>query len=108
MKNKNETSTQESRRNEGQALYGADREKFDPQEIREGIKVEEEHADIIPWLKEYISMPANHGEFPPDEEIFARIAEAHLKESPDYYKELAKMEKKTKGDLFGSRPNWPD
>ena len=47
---------------------------FDPRELRKGMKVEQEHSD--------------------DPAVQKCIAKAHLLESPRYYIELAKMEKK--------------
>ena len=49
------------------------------EQFKKGIYVEMEHKDINNSL-----------------EFFAKIAKTHLEESPDYYKELAKMEKKLK------------
>lgn len=47
---------------------------FDPVQLKRGAEVELEHTD--------------------DLEIAKAIAKAHLKESPNYYIELKKMEKK--------------
>lgn len=52
--------------------------------LRHGMQVEMEHSDIT------------KGNF----KKTAKIALAHLKESPDYYKKLAKMEK-----TFKKEPN---
>lgn len=47
-------------------------ENFDPEQLKMGIEVEQEHTD--------------------DLEIAKQIAKAHLFEIPDYYTRLAKME----------------
>jgi hypothetical protein len=125
--NKNGVSTPESRRNTGQEMYGSDilegTELQGDEAIREGIAVEAEHKDMISWLKETMvrtgSFPADQeifakiaeahltelketmvrtGSFPADQEIFAKIAEAHLTEDPEYYKKLAQVEKKNSSD----------
>jgi hypothetical protein len=82
-----EVPTAEFRQNRGKQLYS--NEIVDDEAVREGIEVEAEHKDLIVWLKAYLK---EHGEFPPDETIYAQIAVRHLKESPTYYKELAEME----------------
>lgn len=63
-------------------------------EMEMGVNVESEHSDIYDelenWLKtefkEYKKMPWTKTEF------FKKIAEDHLKELPDYYTRLKKME----------------
>lgn len=52
---------------------------YDPKELEMGIEVEKEHTD--------------------DPEIAKKIAIDHLKELPDYYTRLVKMEKEGKKDL---------
>lgn len=64
-------------------------------ELEMGIKIESEHLDVYEeleqWLKstfkDYSKMPWTKKEF------YTKIAKAHLKELPDYYTRLAKMEK---------------
>jgi len=64
-------------------------------ELEMGIKIESEHLDIYEdlekWLKstfkDYKSMPWSK------KELYEKIAKAHLKELPDYYTRLTKMEK---------------
>jgi len=68
------------------------KETFDPKELEMGIKVESEHGDIYEYLDTYletwnIQMPCKK------EEFYERIAKAHLREIPDYYSRLSKMEK---------------
>lgn len=61
-------------------------------ELERGIEVEKEHKDLYEELKKRLkskNIPMIIGE----EEFYQKIAEAHLKESPDYYKLLDKMEK---------------
>lgn len=53
--------------------------------LKEGAKVEEEHKNTFEKLKRKI---------PPEKKFFEDIAKDHLSESPKYYKELKKMEKK--------------
>jgi hypothetical protein len=69
--------------------------KENSSELEMGIKIESEHLDVYEdlenWLKntfkDYKSMPWSKKEF------YEKIAKAHLKELPDYYTRLAKMEK---------------
>lgn len=61
-------------------------------ELEMGIKIESEHCDIYEYIDAYletwnIQMPCKKKEF------YERIAKAHLKEIPDYYTRLTKMEK---------------
>jgi hypothetical protein len=61
-------------------------------ELKKGIKVEEEHKDLYDlFVKEFkklgSDMPLSK------EDFYKKIAQAHLAERPDYYTELAKMEK---------------
>jgi hypothetical protein len=51
-------------------------------QLKIGTKIELEHAHLFPKNLQ--------------ESIAKRIAADHLKESPDYYKQLIKMEKKLK------------
>jgi hypothetical protein len=65
------------------------------QAYEEGIAVEKEHKDTYEWIKEYFK---KRGKFPKPVEVYLRIAHDHLKESPDYYKNLKEMESKMKRD----------
>ena len=61
-------------------------------ELVKGIKVESEHGNIYEEIDSYlesfnIGMPWSKIEF------YGKIAEAHLKEIPDYYTRLEKMER---------------
>ena len=70
-------------------------QKYDNEQLKMGVKVESEHGDIYEqlekWMdktyKEYASMPWSK------EEFYTKIAKAHLREIPDYYTRLGKMEK---------------
>lgn len=68
-------------------------------DLQEGERVEKEHADLVQWLREYSAQ--HEGQMPADEEIFKRIAEAHLKEDPEYYKKLASC---VEGDNLNAGP----
>ena len=56
-------------------------------ELEMGIKIESEHNDIYEELEKLMDeMPWTK------EEFYTKIAKAHLKEMPDYYTKLKKME----------------
>lgn len=57
-------------------LIMVDWEKIDPEQLRKGIEVEMEHADVTKL----------------EPIVTAQIAHAHLKEDPSYYKKLEKVE----------------
>lgn len=64
---------------------GVDWDKTDLQQLRKGMEVEQEHddgsdTDVLPGTG--------------DLHKIAKVALAHLKELPDYYDRLAKIEKK--------------
>jgi hypothetical protein len=64
-------------------------------ELEAGKKVEMEHADTIKWLIEQLSHSSGKSDMPTDKlihEVATRIAQDHLKELPDYYTRLKKME----------------
>lgn len=61
-------------------IIGVDITQFDPKEFAAGMDVEQEHQDVTN------GHPV----------LTARIALAHLKEFPDYYSRLAKMEEEGK------------
>ncbi len=62
---------------------GIDFDKFDLEQFRMGLEIESEHGSQDPETN-----VTND-----DETITGKIAWAHLKEIPDYYTRLAKMEK---------------
>lgn len=73
--------TSEEARQIGLAI-GIDWDKFDLEEFRSGLSVELEHGSHDPETN-VINDDAN---------LAGKIAWAHLKEIPDYYTRLAKME----------------
>lgn len=64
-------------------------ETEEEKQLAMGIKVEKEHADTIKWIKDF---QKENGKFPPDEEVYKRIASDHLAEFSTYYENLKKME----------------
>ena len=69
--------------------------KEDKDQLAMGIKIEAEHAPTI----EKIRASVKDGQIGlSDEEIYALIAADHISESETYYTDLAKIEKKSKGD----------
>ena len=74
--------TQEEARTIGERI-GIDFNGFDLEEFRMGLAVELEHGVTDP------ETDVTHD----DEEATGKIAWAHLKEIPDYYTRLIKMEK---------------
>lgn len=57
-----------------------------------GKKIESEHLDVYEYFEKFLKendldMPLNK------DELYEMIAKAHLKEMPDYYDRLTKMEK---------------
>ena len=67
-----------------------DTSEFTPKSLASGMQVEYEHGSSDPET----DVTGN------DEELTAKIAWAHLKESPDYYKALEKMEKTLKSQAY--------
>jgi hypothetical protein len=64
---------------------------YDPEEIKKGIEIEQEHKDLLDLIKDFLK--ENNLEMPiSDEEFYATITRAHLKEIPDYNTRLLKME----------------
>lgn len=65
--------------------------EFDPDQLQKGIKVEEEHKDVYDKAREWL---AEEGKKMPisEEHFYEMIAKAHLRELPDYYDRLEKME----------------
>lgn len=66
---------------------GIDFSKINPEEFRMGLSVELEHGSHDPETNVTNS----------DELLTGKIAWAHLKEIPDYYTRLIKMEKEAEG-----------
>ena len=51
-------------------------------ELTRGVEIEKEHAPTYAFLASYV---AKHGQMPPPETMFTRIAMDHLREDPHYY-----------------------
>lgn len=66
----------------GQSL-GIDFEKIDRDQFKRGLEIEQEHWDVAKT----------------DRNIVGRIALAHIKEIPDYYSRLDKMESEAEGKM---------
>lgn len=82
------------------------KEEFDPKELEMGIKIESEHGDVYEELKKWardvfadnsveVLLDDNGEAIIPwtEKEFYEKIAKAHLREIPDYYSRLTKMEK---------------
>jgi len=70
------------------------KEEFDPKELEMGIKIESEHGDIYEELRDWIDENQIQQGMPwSKRELYEKIAKAHLREMPDYYSRLTKMEK---------------
>ena len=64
---------------------------IDPKQLEMGVKIESEHNDIYRHLESYlesfnVAMPWSEKDF------YEKIAKSHLREMPDYYTRLSKME----------------
>ena len=60
----------------------------DKDQVQMGIEVEKEHAPTVKKIREALGEDLDIS----NEEIYQMIAEDHLKEFPDYYTRLKKME----------------
>lgn len=61
-------------------------------QLKQGIKVEHEHGALYDAMER--ALKAKGGKMPIDREAFFHgIAKAHVKEMPDYYTRLEKMER---------------
>jgi hypothetical protein len=70
--------------------------KSSDSELEMGIKIESEHCDIYEQLDKWLEKTYKeyYGGLPwSKREFYEKIAKAHLKEIPDYYTRLTKMEK---------------
>lgn len=56
-------------------------------QLSQGIKTEREHKDLVRFLNKYVKL---HHRTPSSKTIYRKIAEAHIKENPNYYKRLKK------------------
>jgi len=68
--------------------------EFDKKQVEMGMDVEKEHAPTVERIRESLSENLDI----PDKEIFRMIAEDHLREMPDYYTRLKRMEEEGKGE----------
>jgi hypothetical protein len=85
MSSQNKFTTEDAKRI-GEAI-GVDFEKYDPEQFRAGLGVELEHG----------SHDSETNVTNDDEIMTGKIAFAHMKEFPDYYERLEKMEKEAEG-----------
>jgi hypothetical protein len=82
------------------------KEEFRVKELELGIKIESEHGDVYDELKNWakktfqdesveVMLDDKGDPIMPwtEKEFYEKIAKAHLKEIPDYYTRLNKMEK---------------
>ena len=89
MAEQRSTSTEEARR-VGDEI-GVDWERFDLEQFRAGMDVEFEHGSHDPQTDVTHDDPIMTG----------KIALAHMKEFPDYYERLERMEAEAKRDWAG-------
>ena len=90
-------TTREQARRVGDAI-GVDWERFDLEQFRAGMDVEFEHGSHDPQTDVTGDDPI----------ITGKIALAHMKEFPDYYKRLERMEEEAKRDWGEREPSsWP-
>ncbi len=87
-----ERTTSEEARRIGDEI-GVDWSRFDVEQFRAGLDVEFEHGSHDPQTDVTGDDPILTG----------KIALAHIKEFPDYYERLARMEKQAKQD-WAERP----
>lgn len=67
---------------------------YNDDQLEIGIKIETEHLDVYEFFDDYLK--SNNLEMPcTKEELYSMIAKAHLREIPDYYTRLIKMEKES-------------
>jgi Protein of unknown function (DUF5661) len=86
-------TTLEEARGVGDAI-GVDWERFDIEQFRAGMDVEYEHGSHDPQTDVTGDDPI----------ITGKIALAHMKEFPDYYERLERMEEEAKRDWAERQP----
>lgn len=91
MSEKNKTTAQEARRIGDQ--IGVDWSRFELEQFRAGLDVEFEHGSHDPQTDVTGDDPILTG----------KIALAHMKEFPDYYERLERMEQQAKRDWAAKR-----
>ena len=89
----NKRTTLEEARRVGDAI-GVDWSRFDPEQVRAGMDVEYEHG----------SLDAQTDVTHDDPILTGKIALAHMKEFPDYYERLERMESEATRDWAAKRP----
>jgi hypothetical protein len=85
------TSTEEAKRVGDQ--IGVDWDRFDLEQFRAGMDVEYDHGTHDPQTDVTGDDPV----------ITGKIAFAHMKEFPDYYERLERMEREAEADWAGRR-----
>ena len=65
---------------------------FNKSQLKQGTRVEAEHKDVLNWVEKWVKK--NDDKPLPRRKIYQQIAKTHLKEDPNYYKKLKKMEAK--------------
>jgi chromosome condensin MukBEF MukE localization factor len=91
MSESRRTSIEEARR-VGDAL-GVDWSRFDLEQFRAGMDVEYEHGSHDPQTNVTRDDPI----------VTGKIALAHMKEFPDYYERLARMEREAEAEWSAKR-----
>lgn len=56
-------------------------------QLKIGVRIEKEHKNLLPFIKSY---KRQHGKWPSQNVVFKKIAQAHIKENPNYYSKLKK------------------
>jgi hypothetical protein len=90
--NEESKTTAEQARRIGDEI-GVDWNRFDPEQFRIGLDVEFEHGSHDPQTDVTCDDPITTG----------KIALAHMKEFPDYYERLERMEQEAKRDWAARR-----
>ena len=91
MTDERRTSTEEAKRVGDQ--IGVDWDRFDLEQFRAGMDVEYEHGSRDPQTDVTGDDPV----------ITGKIALAHMKEFPDYYERLERMEREAEADWAARR-----
>jgi hypothetical protein len=92
MSEERRTSSEEAKR-VGDAI-GVDWERFDLEQFRAGMDVEYEHGSHDPQTDVTADDPI----------VTGKIALVHMKEFPDYYERLERMESEAERDWAGKQP----
>ena len=73
-----------------------EKDTVDPEQLELGKEIESEHKDIWELLKDFSDNVVKERLPFGEKEMYEKIARAHLKEIPDYYTRLKKMEDEAK------------